>query len=152
MHGIYPQPMAHGIQITFDANDPAALGDFWIEALGYVLQPPPEGFDSWDEWAMAMEIPEENWNDARALVDPDGTGPRIFIQKVPETKAAKNRVHLDVNVGGGHGTPLEQRKSAVDTTADRLVGLGASVIEAVEQRGEYWIVLHDPEGNEFCLQ
>ena len=76
-------------QVTFDANDPAGLADFWALALGYEIQPPPRGFDSWDDWATGMGIPEENWNDARALVDPTGEGPRIFFQRVPEGKTAK---------------------------------------------------------------
>jgi len=144
--------MAVGIQIVFDANDPAQLADFWAIALGYIVQPPPEGFDSWDEWATAMEIPQENWNDARALVDPDGAGPRIFFQRVPEGKSRKNRVHLDVNAGGGHGTPIEERRSRVDAAVERLAAAGASVTGPVEQRGEYWVVMRDPEGNEFCIQ
>jgi hypothetical protein len=144
--------MTHGFQITFDARDPAALADFWASALGYVIQQPPQGFGSWDDWAKAMEIPEENWNDARALVDPDGSAPRLFFQRVPEGKTAKNRVHLDVNVGGGHAVPTEERRNRVDTASERLVAAGATVVGPVEQRDEYWIVMRDPEGNEFCLQ
>ncbi len=144
--------MAHAIQITFDAGDPTALADFWAAALGYVVQPPPEGFASWDEWARSMEIPEENWNDARALVDPDGVGPRVFFQRVPEGKIAKNRVHLDVNAGGGHDIPIAERRSRVDAEAERLTSAGATIIGPVDQRDEYWVVMRDPEGNEFCLQ
>jgi hypothetical protein len=144
--------MATPIQIVFDANDPAQLADFWALALGYVVQPPPEGFDSWDDWARGMDIPEENWNDARALVDPGGIGPRIFFQRVPEGKTAKNRLHLDVNAGGGPDTPITDRRRHVDAEVDRLVAAGATVIGPVEQRGEYWVVLGDPEGNEFCVQ
>jgi hypothetical protein len=144
--------MATSVQVVFDANDPAALADFWALALGYVIQPPPEGFDSWDDWAAAMQIPPENWNDARALIDPDGVGPRIFFQRVPESKSAKNRVHLDVNLGGGHGTPIDERRHRVESGADRLVAAGATIIGPVEQRGEFWMVLRDPEGNEFCVQ
>jgi len=143
--------MATQIQIVFDANDPARLADFWTIALGYILQPPPEEFDSWDDWATSVGIPEENWNDARALVDPEGTGPRVFIQKVPEGKVAKNRVHLDVTAGGGPGIPLDERRRRVNAAAERLVAAGATVIGPVEQRGEYWVVLGDPEGNEFCV-
>jgi hypothetical protein len=139
-------------QVTFDANDPAKLADFWALALSYIVQPPPPGFDSWDDWAGSVGIPEENWNDARALVDPDGVGPRIFFQRVPESKTAKNRVHLDVNVGGGHDVAVEDRRRQVDTAVERLAAAGATVIGPVEQRDEYWVVLSDPEGNEFCLQ
>lgn len=141
-------------QVTFDANDPVLLADFWALALGYVIQPAPPGFDSWDDWARGMGIPEEHWEDARAIVDPEGKGPRIFIQKVPETKTAKNRVHLDVNVGGGHGAPPEVRKKAVGEAVARLVAAGAIAGETFDQpeRGDYWVVMQDPEGNEFCVQ
>jgi hypothetical protein len=144
--------MSHSFQVTFDAADPAALADFWAAALGYITQPPPAGFESWDDWARKMEIPEENWNDARALVDPDGAGPRIFFQLVPEAKKAKNRVHLDVNAGGGHSVDYADRVDAVDRHVDDLIDLGAIKVEVFTQRGEYWVVMRDPEGNEFCVQ
>ncbi len=140
------------IQVTFDAADPAALAEFWVVALGYVVQPPPAEFESWDEWATAMGIPEENWNDARAIVDPAGDGPRVFLQKVPEPKTAKNRVHLDVNAGGGHSVDFADRVDAVDRHVDTLLDLGGRKVEAFNQRGEYWVVMQDPEGNEFCVQ
>ena len=140
------------VQITFDAADPAGLADFWAVALGYITQPPPAGFDSWDAWATKMGIPEENWNDARALVDPDGSGPRIFFQRVPEGKTAKNRVHLDVNAGGGHEVEYADRIDAVDRHVATLIDAGARKLEVFTQRGEYWIIMQDPEGNEFCVQ
>ncbi len=140
------------IQVTFDAGDPAMLAEFWAAALDYITQPPPADFGSWDDWAQAMEIPEENWNDARALVDPEQKGPRLFFQKVPEGKTAKNRVHLDVNAGGGPDVEYVDRIDAVDHHVDMLVDLGGKKVEAVSQRGEYWVVMQDPEGNEFCVQ
>lgn len=144
--------MARSFQVTFDANDPSALAEFWSEALGYVIPPPPEGHQSWDAWAAAMDIPQERRNDARALVDPEGTGPRLFFQKVPEGKTAKNRVHLDVNVSGETGD-RDVRWEAVVTEAERLERLGASrLAERRGMVGERWIVMLDPEGNELCLQ
>jgi len=142
--------MARSIQVVFDAEDPVMLADFWALALGYVIQPPPDGFDSWDDWATAMGIPKENWNDARALVDPDAAGPRLFIQKVPEGKTAKNRVHLDVNVGAG--LTEDDRRIAVQNEAGRLAEAGGSIVGPMEERGSYWIVMLDPGGNEFCVQ
>ena len=144
--------MATQVQIVFDAADPATLADFWMTALGYIIPQPPPDYASWEDWAIDVGIPEENWNDARAIEDPGGNGPRVFIQKVPEPKTAKNRLHLDLNAGGGRGTPLEDRKAAVDAEADRLVAAGATIIGPMSQRDEYWVVLQDPEGNEFCLQ
>ena len=97
-------------------------------------------------------MPESEWNSASAVVDPEGKGPRVYFQRVPEPKAAKNRVHLDVNVGGGHSVPAAERRRVVDERAARLVEAGATRVRPFEQRGEYWVVMQDPEGNEFCLQ
>ena len=143
--------MAKGIQIVFDAHDPAALARFWAEALGYIEQPPPPEFDSWEDWARSVGIPEENWNDAAAIVDPDGDGPRVFIQKVPEGKTAKNRMHLDLSVTKGAGAEADARKQLIDAEAERLSTLGATIVDPITQRDEYWVVMTDPEGNEFCV-
>ena len=84
------------------------------------------------------------------MVDPDGAGPRLFFQKVPEAKVAKNRVHLDVNVGAG--LEGEERTARVNAEAERAAGLGATVQRVAQERGEFWVVMQDPDGNEFCLQ
>lgn len=142
--------MALTFQVTFDAADPRALGDFWCRVLGYVREEPPGGFVTWEEALTAWGLPEERWNDKNAVRDPDGAGPRIFIQKVPEPKAAKNRMHLDVNVSDGLSGA--ERIAKVRAEAERVVALGASVVGEMTELGEFWIVLRDPEGNEFCLQ
>ncbi|MDQ1710962.1 MAG: hypothetical protein QOE45_412 [Frankiaceae bacterium] len=134
--------MATRVQVTFDCADPARLSAFWAAALGYVVQPPPEGFGSWPEFLTRIGVPESEWDTRSAAVDPDGTGPRLFFQKVPEPKAAKNRVHLDVNVG----------HDRVDAEVARLVAEGASVVEDTQVGPERWVVMADPEGNEFCVQ
>ena len=142
--------MGPTLQITFDANDVNRLVDFWGEALGYTRQPPPSGFDSWEDFARAHEIPEEQWDGWGALIDPEGKRPRLFFQRVPEGKSAKNRLHLDVNVGEGRDG--DARTARVKEEADRLEALGATRRREVAERGEFWIVMQDPEGNEFCLQ
>ena len=76
--------MATAFQVTFDSADPGAHAAFWAEALHYVPAPPPAGFDSWDAALDAWGIPAERRNDRAALVDPDGAGPRLFFQKVPD--------------------------------------------------------------------
>jgi len=144
--------MATSIQVTFDCADPDRLAQFWGAVLGYRIPDPPQGFETWEEWASASGIPKDQWNAAGALEDPEGIGPRIYFQRVPEPKVVKNRVHLDVNVGGGRSTPLEQRKANVRREAERLLGLGATEVGPMEQGDEYWVVMQDPEGNEFCLQ
>jgi Glyoxalase-like domain len=144
--------VAVSVQVAIDCLDPAALSAFWAEALGYVLQPPPPGFATWDDWLRENQVPESEWNSISAVVDPAGIGPRIFLQRVPEPKTVKTRVHLDLNVGGGPGTPIEDRKARVDDEAARLVALGAELVRTYDQRGEYWVAMRDPEGTEFDLQ
>jgi Glyoxalase-like domain len=143
--------MATGVQVVFDCADPDRLARFWAQALGYKLQDPPQGHQSWEDWLRDQGIPQERWNDANAVVDPDGRGPRIFFQQVPEAKTTKNRVHLDLNVTGGPAAPLEERRGQVDAEVERLLGLGASRLRVVEEQGGYWAVLQDPEGDEFCV-
>lgn len=139
-------------QVTFDCADPATLAAFWAEVLGYRLQEPPPGFDSWDAALEAFGIPEERRNDASAVIDPDGHGPRIFFQRVPEGKTVKNRVHLDVRAAPGLSG--DERMEALETEAARLVGLGATRVARHDRQPPLQaghIVLQDPEGNEFCL-
>jgi hypothetical protein len=97
-------------------------------------------------------VPESDWNSANAVVDPDKVGPRIYFQRVPEPKTVKNRVHLDFNVSGGPGTPDDVRRERVHAEVERLTHAGATQVRVGEQRGEFWIVMLDPEGNEFCVQ
>ena len=140
------------VQITFDAADPAGLSAFWADALGYRLQDPPRGFDSWERALEAMGVPPERRDDASALVDPAGSGPRLFFQKVPEGKRAKNRVHLDVRAAPG--LEGDARMAALEEEAARLVSRGATRLRRFEPAPPLTaghIVLADPEGNEFCL-
>jgi hypothetical protein len=139
------------IQVVVDARDPAALAGFWAEALGYQLEPPPPGFADWEEFLRSVGVPEEDWARYAAVVDPDGKGPRVFFQKVPEGKVLKNRVHLDLSVSGGRGASPAERRDRIAAAAARLEGLGATVLGPVQEPGSYWMVMQDPEGNEFCL-
>ena len=144
--------MSKEVQITFDCADPGALCTFWCEVLDYRLQPPPPGFEDWDTFLEGVGVPEERRNDRSAAQPVEGTGPRLFFQKVPEGKTAKNRVHLDVRAAPG--LEGEERMSALQAEADRLVGLGATQQRRVEPDQALeagFIVMQDPEGNEFCL-
>ena len=144
--------MARDIQITFDCADPAGLSAFWAEALGYRLQDPPAGFESWEQALEAMGVPPERRNDASAVIDPEGSGPRLFFQRVPEGKQAKNRVHLDVRAAPG--LEGDARMAAMEARAERLVSHGATRLQRHEPDpplGAGHIVMADPEGNEFCL-
>jgi catechol 2,3-dioxygenase-like lactoylglutathione lyase family enzyme len=143
--------MTRDVQITFDCADPARLAAFWADVLGYQLQPPPEGFDSWDDALASFGVPRDQWNSRSAIVPLEPGHPRVFFQRVPEGKTVKNRVHLDVRAAPG--LQGDERMGALQAEADRLVGLGASVAYRVEPGGmdNGFITMRDPEGNEFCL-
>lgn len=144
--------MAKKIQVVIDCADPATLAEFWAHALDYRLPDPPGGFATWPDFLRAQGVPESEFNSASALEDPDGVGPRVYLQRVPEPKAGKNRLHLDVNAGGGRGTPADERAKRVDATVKDLLEHGATMVEERTRMGERWVVLQDPEGNEFCVQ
>ncbi|MFX0579916.1 VOC family protein [Nocardia nepalensis] len=143
--------MGKEFQVTYDCADPGAQAAFWAEALGYHLQPPPEGFPDWTTALIAWGVPPEHHNDRSAIIDPDGVGPRLFFQRVPEPKSAKNRVHLDIRAAPG--LTGDERMIALEAEATRLVAIGATRLSRTEPGGmdAGHIVLADPEGNEFCL-
>lgn len=141
--------MATRIQVVIDCADPDGLAGFWAEALGYQKQNPPEGYASWPEFETAQGVPQDRLNSWHAVVDPDGAGPRLYFHRVPEAKVGKNRLHLDLNVA--REVPPEQYRDRIDGEAERLRRLGATRLRAVEEHGEYWVTMLDPEGNEFDL-
>ena len=152
--------MSRTIQVTFDAADPIGLSRFWAEALHYVIQPPPgrelapgeDPIQAWMEFLDAAGVPQSERDSASAIVDPEAAGPRVFFQKVPEGKTAKNRVHLDVRAAPG--LEGDDRMAALESECDRLVGVGATRVQRFEPAPPMsagFIVMQDPEGNEFCL-
>ncbi len=149
--------MERRLQVTIDCDDPARLVRFWSEALGYDVEPPPEGFATWVAYWRSLGVPEEELEGAGdgsdSIVDPAGRWPRIWFQKVPEPKVVKNRVHLDVFVSGGRSVPLADRMERVDAEVARLVAAGASTLRIMDPEGAdyYAVVMQDPEGNEFCV-
>ncbi len=142
--------MATGIQVVFAAKNPGKLAEFWRTALHYQPEPPPEGYASWEEFAEKNNIPLEAGADIDSAIDPDGVGPRFLFEREddPEHRGA---VHLDINVAG-RGVPPEERRRIVDEEAARLMEAGATRTRVVDRDGQYWVELHDPEGNWFCVQ
>jgi hypothetical protein len=138
------------VQVTFDAAEPEKLAGFWGLALGYVAEPPPEGFASWEEFAGDAGIPESDWGEQASRVDPTGVGPRLYFQRVPEGKAAKNRVHLDISVADRR-VRGEERKRLMSEHVERLIQAGASPAWINDDALGDCVVLFDPEGNEFCV-
>ncbi|HEU0131975.1 MAG TPA: VOC family protein [Mycobacteriales bacterium] len=144
--------MAVRFQLVVDCADPDRLARFWAAALGYLLEPPPPGFATWDDWRRDIGLPEaELGGGADSIVDPDGHGPRIWFQVVPDVKAVKNRLHLDVHASGDRSLPLAVRAQRVDAEVRRLAGLGATVAGPLDDEGldHYAVGMRDPEGNEF---
>lgn len=152
--------MSRTIQVTFDAHDPRRLSTFWRDVLGYVHPPPPgtdlapgaDPLEAWDALLADMGVPPERRNTRSAIEDSDGDGPRLFFQQVPEDKVVKNRLHLDVRVAPG--LQGERRMATLEAECDRLVTLGATRVRRQEPEPPLetgFIVMADPEGNEFCL-
>jgi predicted enzyme related to lactoylglutathione lyase len=109
------------IGFVLDSRDPEALAPFWATALGYVVAGSVENYVS--------------------LVPAGRPGPKLLLQRVPEAKADKNRMHLDIETDD------------IEALATRLVALGGSRLDGTvhEEHGCCWIVMADPEGNEFCV-
>jgi hypothetical protein len=137
------------IQVTFDCAEPERLARFWCEVLGYVAPPPPEGFASWDDYNSSL--PPDDRDSWFACTDPTGVGPRLYFQRVPEGKVAKNRVHVDVRAGAG--LVGDERLATLEAECARLVALGATHVHTLyaDEENESCIVMQDVEGNEFCL-
>jgi hypothetical protein len=110
--------------ITIDCAHPTQLAHFWAQVTGYQPGEP----DDLDEVAV--------------LKAPEGGGPRLLFLKVPEGKAVKNRVHLDL-----------RPETTMQAEVDRLTTLGARVLRVVgERQDDRFTVMQDPEGNEFCVE
>lgn len=140
--------MTKQIQVAIDCVDPARLAQFWAEVLGYQMEAPPAGYPSWSDFSRAAGVDNEEWN---AVTDPAGVGPRMLFHSVPETKTCKNRLHLDVRTAGPRGTPIDRRRPRVDAEVVRLLALGAKHVRTVEDDTDYFALMQDPEGNEFCV-
>jgi hypothetical protein len=141
-------------QLTIDANDPALLARFWARALGYQPVPPTEPETTWHAHYRARLGGAAAFDDR--LFDPAGLGPPIWFQEVPETKAGKNRLHLDLYpTGRDNALPQERRIEIVEAKVAELVGLGATVERRTRhddlEDSVYYVVMRDPEGNEFCV-
>ena len=141
-------------QLAFDANDPPRLARFWAEALGYEPVPPRGSGTTWHQHYRARLGNDAAFDDR--IFDPEGLGPPIWFQKVPESKVGKNRLHLDLYpTGRDDALSMEARVEIVEARVAELTGLGATVDRRT--RGDepgasfYYVVMRDPEGNEFCV-
>ena len=106
--------------VTFDCQDPRRLAQFWGAVTGYTVLVEQDDF-------VALQAP-----DSRGLR-------RILFYRVPEPKASKSRMHVDLAA------------KEPDAEIERLVALGAQIVERRDGHGASWTVMLDPEGNEFCI-
>ena len=140
--------MATTVQVTVDCADPHRVAQFWAEALGYVKESHVDvvrglldaglfGADDTVEVDGGVQFAEVS-----ACRDPDGVGPRLFFQRVPEGRSVKNRLHLDLHVG----------PDRAEAEAERLVALVATHLWHTDDRGTPCWTMADVEGNEFCVE
>ncbi|MEV7275735.1 VOC family protein [Streptomyces sp. NPDC093111] len=143
-------------KLVVDCADPHAQAAFWAAALAYAEEDhsaliaallaagaaPPEatltvgGRAAWRDLA-AVRHPEDPFDPASDT----GLGRRILFQRVPEPKTVKNRLHID----------LHPQADSREAEVARLTALGAATLREVAQPGGSWVVMSDPEGNEFCV-
>ena len=141
-------------QLTIDANDPALLARFWSQALGYQPVPPALPETTWHAHYRTRLGNYAAFNDR--ILDPAGLRPPIWFQQVPEEKAGKNRLHLDLfPTGRDNALPMQRRIETVEAKAAELIRQGATVERRTQHDDPedpiYAVVMHDPEGNEFCI-
>ena len=118
-----PQQYQRGeLVVVIDCSDLGRAADFWAEVLGYVREGPAVG-------------------PYQGLIPADGQGVEILLQRVPDKKRDKNRLHLDL------------RTPDLDSEVRRVRGIGALLLtgEPVQEFGWRWHILADPDGNEFCV-
>ena len=120
------------------------------------MRPPPDNFPSWNDYWRHVGVPDDelptDTDASDSIVDPKGVGPRVWFQVVPEAKSVKNRVHLDLKVGGGRHQSPKKRRSRIDKAVERLTAAGARAQLEVEEDGNLdHVIMTDPEGNEFCV-
>jgi len=135
------------VQVTIDAARPHHLADWWAETLRWDVEEQDEAFiRSMIDQGFATEADTETHRGALvwrgAAVINSATGPRMFFQGVPEEKAGKNRVHLDLRPP--EGVDLDELRAELEAR-------GATPIGSGQQGPHSWVVFADPEGNEFCL-
>ena len=140
--------MAFDFQVVIDSAQPHVLADWWAEVLGWQVEPQDEAFiRRMVEIGAATEGDTTThrgrlvWRVGAAIISPLPDRPRVLFQHVPEPKAGKNRLHLDVRVG------LERQEAEVS----RLLALGATELWRGAQGPSSWVTMADPEGNEFCV-
>ncbi|MGH3438384.1 MAG: VOC family protein [Sciscionella sp.] len=142
-------------QIVVDCTRARRMTQFWATALSYEVEPPPDGFATWNDYWRSIGVSEDeldpDGDGGDFLRDPTGRGPRIRFQEIQEPKTVKNRPHFDLGVSGGRVVTLDQRKARVDAEVDRLVAAGARRVREVPTDGIDHCdeTMQDPEGNEF---
>ncbi|MFI5959146.1 VOC family protein [Cryptosporangium sp. NPDC051539] len=141
-------------QLTINAQDPARLARFWAEALGFSPAPPATPDTPWNRHYRSRLGDRTAFEDR--IFDPEGLRPPIWFQPTSEAAPGPNRLHLDLYPTERDASlPQPRLVEIVDTRVAELVALGASVDHRVSSDDPedpyYWVVMHDPEGNEFCV-
>ena len=145
---------ALAFQVVLDSADPHTLADWWGETLGWQVEPSDEGFirrmiaeGYASETDTKLHRGTLVWAEGQAIRQPDAPEgspcARILFMAVPEAKAGKNRMHIDVRATLD-GADLDQAR-------DALLARGASLLWEAAQGPHRWYTMADPEGNEFCL-
>lgn len=146
------EAMTYNIQVVVDSSDPHTQADWWAETLGWVVEPTDQAFiDKMlaEGYATEGDVIKHNgirvWKTGEAVCRPEEQGQknrqRILFMKVPEPKTVKDRIHLDIHLGG------DDR----DAVRAALENRGARLLHQGNEGPHVWYTMADPEGNEFCI-
>jgi hypothetical protein len=150
-------PLTVRYQFVINSIEPESQARFWAAALGYEPAPPPAGFATWEDYQRDLGVPEQYLSKVvDRISDPEGGGPNIWFQVVKDHKTITNRLHFDIKASGDWSLPFNVRKQRVHAEARRLVALGATLVDPLEDddedgTGPYAVALRDQEGNEFDI-
>ena len=144
-------------QLVINCIEAEPQARFWAAALGYEPAPAPAGFATWADYQRDLGVPEQYISkELDRISDPEGAGPNIWFQVVQDRKTITNRLHFDIKASGDWSLPFKVRKERVHAEAKRLIALGATLVDPLDDEdedgtGPYAVALRDPEGNEFDI-
>ncbi|NKY59945.1 VOC family protein [Nocardia flavorosea] len=141
--------MSRQFQVVIDCHDPDRMAAFWSAALGYRVDPVPDGYDNWMEYQIGQGYAENERVRFAAVHNPQGPE-RLCFLGVPESKTVKNRLHLDIQATLPDDSPARNIER-VDTLVAELRRLGGTAQRTGRERGQYFVTMTDVEGNEFCV-
>lgn len=131
-------------QLVFTTSQPGRTAAFWCQALGYIPQPPPDGFDTWDEYADEHGMALRQGIDIDAAIDPSGAGPRLLF--VRDDATVRGQLSIEILTGTTANGPI---RAELERTCAELHAAGAHMVSADWNDDDPWVQLRSPDDHPF---